>query len=288
MPTALADLDPEDRPAATLSRRHAAGSESARGLLLTVLGEFVLPTGGSVWTSTIIDVLGRLGTEEKAARQALLRTADAGLLTSRRHGRRTRWTLSASGTRLLTEGTERIYGFTGTHQDWDGNWLLVLARVPETDRAARHLLRTRLRWAGLGSPTPGVWISTHPQRVAEASSVLEEAGMLADAQIFVGQHYGGADLATLVRQAWDLDAIEAGYETFAENFKRQPTKDPLARLTLLVHAWRRFPLIDPALPASLLPAHWSGATAARLFHRQHDKWTTEATAEWQRLTDLES
>ena len=28
-----------------LSRRHAAGAGSARGLLFTVLGEFVLPTG---------------------------------------------------------------------------------------------------------------------------------------------------------------------------------------------------------------------------------------------------
>src|SRR4051812_42329596 len=64
--------------APSLSRRHAAGAESARGLLLTVLGELVLPAGGAVWTSAVIDVLGRLGVEEKAARQALMRTAGAG------------------------------------------------------------------------------------------------------------------------------------------------------------------------------------------------------------------
>ena len=51
-------------PAPTMSRRHAAGAESARGLLFTVLGEFVLPAGGSAWTSAFIDVLGRLGVEE--------------------------------------------------------------------------------------------------------------------------------------------------------------------------------------------------------------------------------
>ena len=34
-------------PTPTLSRRHAAGAPSARGLLFTLLGEFVLPGGGA-------------------------------------------------------------------------------------------------------------------------------------------------------------------------------------------------------------------------------------------------
>ncbi len=57
-------MDPALVP--TMSRRHAAGSGSARGLLFTVLGEFVLPAGGTAWTSAFIEVLGRLGVEEKA------------------------------------------------------------------------------------------------------------------------------------------------------------------------------------------------------------------------------
>ena len=161
-----------------MSRRHAAGAESARGLLFTVLGEFVLPGGGAAWTSAFIEVLGRLGVEEKATRQALMRTADDGWLVSERVGRRTRWRLTPSAVQLLTEGTERIYGFTGATTDWDGRWLMVLARVPETDRPARHLLRTRLTWAGFGSPAPGVWISTHTERVDEVERALRpDAGL---------------------------------------------------------------------------------------------------------------
>src|SRR5664279_5714247 len=110
MPTDTSRAAPGRVP--RLSRRHAAGAESARGLLFTVLGEFVLPAGGSAWTSAFIDVLARLGVEEKASRQALMRTAAGGWLTSERVGRRTRWRLTESGERLLTEGTERIYGFT--------------------------------------------------------------------------------------------------------------------------------------------------------------------------------
>ena len=138
--------------APTISRRHAAGSDSARGLLFTVLGEFVLPAGGTAWTSSFIDVFARLGVEEKAIRQALMRTATDGFLVSERVGRRTHWTLTPSAHRLLVEGTERIYGFTGAASEWDGRWLLVLARTPESERPTRHLLRTRLTWAGLGSP----------------------------------------------------------------------------------------------------------------------------------------
>src|SRR5580700_8095079 len=101
-----------------LARRHAAGAESARGLLFTVLGEFVLPSGGTAWTASLIDVLGRLGVEEKATRQALMRTAGSGWLEPQRVGRRTRWKLTGQAETLLTEGTDRIYGFTSIDRQW--------------------------------------------------------------------------------------------------------------------------------------------------------------------------
>jgi len=57
----------------------------------------------------------------------------------------------------------------------------------------------------------------------------------------------------------------------------------LLRLALLVHAWRRFRLIDPTLPRELLPKGWSGIRAARLFHRLHGRWRPAAMAEWRRI-----
>src|SRR5579875_2668398 len=236
-------------PAApTLSRRHAAGSPSARGLLFTVLGEFVLPGGCMGWTSALIDLLGRLGVEEKATRQALMRTAGDGWLAAQRVGRRTRWTLTPAAERLLVDGTERIFGFAGRAEEWDGRWLLVLARAPETDRATRHLLRTRLTWAGLGSPAPGVWLGPHVDRLAEVERALAEAQMDEEAQLFVAAHRGRADIRAMIAQAWDLPAIEAAYEQFLADFAGRSPSDPLAATAELVHAWRRFPWIDPALP----------------------------------------
>ncbi len=258
----------------TLSRRHAAGTASARGLLFTVLGEFVLPAEGMAWTSAFIDLLRRLGVEPKATRQALMRTAADGWLTS-------------SAQRLLSDGAERIYGFTGAATGWDGRWVLVLARTSESERPTRHVLRTRLSWAGLGNPSPGIWIGTHPERVDEVERVLAEAGV-PDAQVFVGAHQGFGDLRAMVRQAWDLDAIERGYEQFVASFDRRAGGDPLVDVTSLVHTWRGFPFTDPALPETLLPTPWLGVAAAQLFARRHAAWSGAAARAWAALNDPDS
>ncbi len=269
--------------APVISRRHAAGSGSARGLLFTVLGEFVLPGGGTAWTSAFIDVFGRLGVEEKAIRQALMRTAADGWLTSERVGRRTRWALTPAAEKLLVEGTERIYSFTGVAPEWDGQWLLVLARAPETERPTRHLLRTRLSWAGLGSPAPGVWLTAHASRLPQVEQALEHAGVLGEAQIFLGTHAGRGRLAELAAQAWDLGEIEAAYEDFLARFREVGDRDPLVTTVELVHAWRRFPWVDPALPRELLPTPWRGSEAAGRFAEVHERMAPAAREAWRRL-----
>jgi len=272
-------------PTPTLSRRHEAGAPSARGLLFTLLGEFVLPGGGTAWTSAVLAVFARLGIEEKTTRQALMRTAASGWLDPEKVGRRTRWRLTASAQKLLTEGAERIYSLTGSEENWDGRWLLVYARIPESDRRARHVVRSRLTWAGFGSLGGGLWISPHPDREAEATGVLREAGVAADAHVFVARRSGLADVQVMVASAWDLDAIEDRYQEFIEEFRATAPADVLARQVEIVHAWRRFPAVDPLLPRELLPARWSGLRAARLFADRHQRWSGEAKQEWKRLNE---
>jgi phenylacetic acid degradation operon negative regulatory protein len=277
---------PTERPPA-LSRRHAAGAPSARGLLLTLLGEFVLPGGGAAWTSAVIAAFARLGIAEKATRQALMRTAVDGWLSAEKTGRLTQWHLTGAGRRLLTEGAERIYSFTSAAENWDRRWLLVAARIPDGDRSTRHTVRTRLSWAGLGWLGPGLWISAHPEREAEVARVLSQAGV-ADAHLFTATRSGLDGAADMVRAAWDLDAIERQYERFIAEFSGAEPGDVLARQVGLVHAWRRFPAIDPALPRELLPAGWRGLEAARLFACLYERWSAGAQAEWKRLNDQPS
>ena len=142
--------------APALSRRRELGGASARALLMTVLGEYVLPRGEPVWTAVLVEALGLLGVAEKSARQALARSAAEGWLSPVRHGRRVRWELTGPGRQLLTDGAQRIYSFGRTPRDWDGRWLLVLVSVPDARRELRHRLRTRLTWAGFGALAAGV------------------------------------------------------------------------------------------------------------------------------------
>ncbi len=268
--------------APALSRRHEAGASSARGMLLTLLGEFVLPGDGMAWTSAVLAVFERLGVAEKATRQALMRTSNAGWLTAEKIGRRTRWQLTPAAKRLLTEGAERNYSF-GPAQDWDGTWVLVQVRIPESDRQARHVVRTRLAWAGFGSLGPGLWISPHAGREHEAIRVLREAGAADDAHLFVARRTGLSDTGAMVAAAWDLPALGAEYDRFVAEFRGQAPGDVLVRQLELVHAWRRFPSLDPSLPRELLPARWSGTRAAQLFADRHGQWVADSRREWKRL-----
>jgi phenylacetic acid degradation operon negative regulatory protein len=274
-----------DHPA--LSRRRELGATSARSLLLTVLGEFVLPRDEAVWTQVLIDVLGRLGVEAKSARQALARTAAEGLLESDRAGRRVRWSLTAQGRRLLSDGAERIYGFgVAGRRPWDGRWLVLLVSVPESRRRLRHRLRTRLAWAGLGSPAPGVWLSPDPGKQDEVAGVIADLGLDTATSSFVGPFGAIGTPRQVVEQAWDLAEVEAAYEEFLQTFIGAAPLEPgevLVHQIHLVHAWRRFPFLDPELPAELLPVGWAGARAATLFDALHDRWAEEARRYWQEL-----
>lgn len=274
----------------TVSRRREVSHTSARSVLMTVLGEFALPRGRPVWTSTLVDVLGMFGVEEKSARQALARTAAEGWLVSERVGRRVRWSLTPPGRRLLTEGAERIYHFGRDHGDWDGRWLMLLVSVPETKRDLRHSLRTRLTWAGFGSPTPGVWISADTTRQDEADSIVRALGLDREAMSFVASYGQIGDEDAMVSRAWDLTALEERYEDFIDEFTGlNPATggEILHAQTRLVHEWRRFPFLDPQLPVRLLPANWSGVQAAELFHCKHLEWRATAQEHWDLLTDEE-
>lgn len=282
-----ADTDPDTSDGSALRRREL-GQASARSLLLTVLGEFVLPAGEPVWTRALLEVLGALGVESKSARQALARTAAEGLLTSDRDGRRVRWSLTPAGERLLSEGAARIYGFGTPASEWDGRWLVLLASVPESRRRLRHRLRTRLAWAGLGSPAPGVWVSPDPGKEPQVAAVLDELDLRGMSSSFIGQYGGIGRPSDVVAQAWDLDRVEQAYEQFLDEFgpelDRDDADDVLARQVRLVHAWRRFPFLDPELPAELLPDRWAGARAAELFTTLHRRWDAPARAAWAELT----
>jgi phenylacetic acid degradation operon negative regulatory protein len=269
-------------------RQREAASPSARSILLTLLGEFVHPRGGQVWTGTLVDALAELGIEAKAARQALARTAAEGLLTSTRHGRRVRWQLTEAGEALLTEGTERIYGFMRDPHGWDGRWLVVTVGVPESQRQLRHRLRTRLTWLGLGSPSPGLWIVPDTSKEAAVRSVIDELDLPGRAFAWTGVSAEIGDPSALLRAAWDLDDVEKRYLAFIEQLGAagvRSDQDAFIHQVQLIQDWRRFPFLDPDLPVELLDHDWPGPRAAAAFHDRRNRWHRRAQDYWDRMDD---
>jgi phenylacetic acid degradation operon negative regulatory protein len=251
-----------------------------------VLGEFVLPPDGSVWTSALVKILAMLGVEEKSARQALARSAAEGWLASLRQGRQVRWSLTGPGRQLLTEGADRIYSFGRQQRHWDRRWLVLIVTVPETKRELRHRLRTRLSWAGFGCPSPGVWVTPNTGQEAEARRILDELGLAAGAMSFAARYSSIGSEESVLARAWDLQQVAARYEAFIDEFaclNPAAGDETLIAQIRLVHEWRRFPFLDPQLPIELLPEPWTGTAAARLFHSRHAEWDDQARRRWAAL-----
>jgi phenylacetic acid degradation operon negative regulatory protein len=246
-------------------------------MLLTVLGEYVLPASGSAWQETLIRALETLGHKTPAARRALARSVAAGWLTTERHGRRSRVHLTPGTADMLRSGTERIYSF-GDPWEWDERWLLVVLRVPEERREIRHQVRTRLAWAGFGSLGGGLWLSPHAERERELHAVAGD-GSVAEVVSFFAQIGAVGDPAKLVAEAWDLDGVAEAYRSFIARFGRARASTPEAMFraqTQMVHEWRKFPFLDPDLPADVLPSRWPRERAHDLFRERHDAWHSAA------------
>jgi phenylacetic acid degradation operon negative regulatory protein len=264
-------------------RAAPARGPSARAYLLIALGEYLLDCPENrAWTQTLIDALALLGFEERAARQAVTRTAAAGWLVSGRSGRRMRWQLTPSGRHYLTAARQRLFA-PGPERDWDGHWLVLLVMMPENQRKLRHRLRTSLEWVGFGSPGPDVWLSPHPSHAAEARQVLDSLGTDVQGTILHARLDDPGERHRLVAQAWDVSKLDASYRTFVGQWTHEHPASPdeaFIRRMHLVYQWRLLILADPGLPSALLPTDWSGERARQLMLELHAAWQPLATKWW--------
>jgi phenylacetic acid degradation operon negative regulatory protein len=253
-------------------------ASGARGLLYTVLGEFVLPGGGGAWTSTLVAACQLCGVSEKNARQALARLGEHGRIGAQRHGRHVRWTLTPSGESLLRAGAERIYAFGTARDDWNGEWLMAHCPVPESRRAVRLRLRTQLAFRGFGELSASLAVSPRVDREPLLRSIAADLD-LDELVVWRARTASQPEDADLAARAWDLDALGQAYAAFvAGQEKVKPVDDESSFLATidLVHQWRRFPSVDPELPRELLPSGWIGHRAAELFEQHRASWHDSA------------
>ena len=193
---------------------------SARSLLLTVLGEFAYPDDEAVWTTVLIRVLGGLGVESHAVRQAINRSAAAGWIDSERSGRAVRWRLAAPGREVVDDGLKRAAEYLARPAPWDGRWLVLLVSLPQQARTERKRLYGGLTWLRMGNPVPGVWLTPHVEAVAELRSLITRFRLADTAISFTGrmEAVGLAD-AEIVRRAWNLSELAERYRALLAAYR---------------------------------------------------------------------
>jgi phenylacetic acid degradation operon negative regulatory protein len=275
--------------AAASASRSRVSVGSARSLLLTVLGEFVMPSGQAVWTSALLHALLGAGTAENSARQAIARSAAAGWLEGRKDGRQVRWRLTPTGRRVIEAGSRRVSALSAPRLEWDGRWRVLVITVPNTQRDSRRKLYRGLSWAGFGNPTAGTWVTPNAEAVALAAEVVEDLGLSPWCLSFEGSGLGvGLTDQDIVDQAWDLDAIAQHYAQSMSRFTNVPVTDgdeALFTQVALVNELQRFPFMDPRLPIELLPANWLGRTAPARLQEMRARWHDAAHERWRELTN---
>jgi len=227
--------------------------------------------------SLVVRLLADLEVDEAAVRSSISRLKRRGLLVQERRSGVVGYALSPQARSILAAGDERI--FTRHRAPLEQGWVLVAFSVPETERSARHLLRTELGGLGYGTVAPGVWIG--PARLAdETLAALEGRGLSGYAEVFTADPLAFGDLRSQVARWWDVDAVPAECGRYVARWspvltaaRRRRAQDPARAFRDYVGTlteWRRLPYLDPGLPVEVLPARWQGVRAATVFFALND------------------
>lgn len=264
---------------------NATASPPARRLLATVLGDLVQSGNAPAWNGAIVDVLGLLGVEGAAVRQALARAAGHDFVVGTRVGRSTRWSLTPRGHRFIEGGFTRLREFEAGAPPWDREWIVLLTSVSGSDRTVRRRLYARLVQLRFGNPAPGTWVSPWVDQLPDVRAVLAEYQLETTSQLFVGRNVGYVPDPELAGQSWDLEALATTYRDAIERYAHaDPRTDEevlvqfvTLRTEVMTAMWA-----DPALPPELTPDR-SGREFAQLSHELAGRWRPTAEAVWQAL-----
>jgi phenylacetic acid degradation operon negative regulatory protein len=230
--------------------------------MLTVLGNYVLGRDLAVFSGGLITLFGRLDVGEHAVRSTLTRMAGRDLLSRHRHGRRVYVGLTPRSEEILLDGERRVWRRGAVNTEWDGHWTVLAFSMPESWQRVRHDLRSRLTWAGFGSLGNGMWIA--PSRV-EIGPLVADLGLNGYVKVFSGVAEDPTDVTGMIRDAFDLDVLAAGYRAFLDRWDRPDpvpsAPDDLARYLWMTTEWLQLVRTDPWLPVDRLPPDWPAVRA---------------------------
>ena len=251
--------------AAAVRQRCSEPDVSARSVLVTVLGDSVLPVTKTLWLSNLFSLAAPFGFSERLVRTSMFRLVAEGWVSNERIGRRSRYSMTLLAVRESTDADRRIYGRgSGT---WDGSWTFAvvdtpLMPAPERDRIVRHL-----HWHGFVALGRGLLASPSVtvQSLRELLHLVQPAAVVPTGRAELADLEGLVD-GGFFAEAFCTAGTESAFRDFLaryESWQRHPLEDaaPLDAYglrTMLVHEFRRIRLRAPDMPAELLPPDWIG------------------------------
>jgi phenylacetic acid degradation operon negative regulatory protein len=242
-----------------------------RQLITSLYGLYARAEGNWLSVASLVRLMEDLGVDAAAVRSSVSRLKKRDVLRSERQDGRAGYALSPATLEALRDGDARIWGrHRATPAD---GWLVVVFSVPESERDQRHALRSTLSRLGFGSAAPGVWVAPGTL-YDETVRVLDRRGLVPYTEFFRGDYLGSGDVATRMREWWDLEEMQRLYDGFVAAW--MPTRDRLGEeepapdvafgaYVPMLTAWRRLPYLDPGLPLEHLPENWAGIAAGELF-----------------------
>ena len=227
-------------------------------IIITVFGDAIVPRGGSVALTTLLEFFETLAIDPTVVRTAMSRLTADGWFERSKIGRNSFYRLVERGRLTFDIATRHIYD--PPPSDWTGRFELLLIGNAEDRDASREALKN----AGFGSPVPGVWVAP------SGAPVPEEASRAIRLEVSAEDDSG----RRLLAESWPLDRTADAYLKFMKTFEplrrsierreKPGDADAFTARILLIHHYRRVVLRDPLLPTVLLPADWPGRAARAL------------------------
>ena len=254
---------------------------AAQAVLLNFFAAHVLDRAGGepdVSTAAAIEVCRQLAIGEHAVRSTLNRMVARDLLSRRRMGRETVYSMTARSRAVLRDGRRRIDGVGAVRAEADVRWVLLAFNLPAAAQRERHMLRARLTWAGFGMLQGGLWIAPAP---VELAGLADDCELEQHLRIFTAEPHAGTDIERLAPSIWDLDELAAAYRAFVVRWQGAQVSSriaggPLAMELLLGKEWLELLRRDPRLPRHCLPVDWPAAQAQAVFRTSRGAYATEA------------
>ena len=225
-------------------------------LAMTLLGGYVRNRRQTIWSGGFVGLLVDAGFTVGAARAALSRMVQNGMLDRVRSGRLIHYRPTDALERILDEGDRRMEWIESPIAPAD-TWTLLWHDIPLAKRLERTRLARRLRFLGFGPVQDGLWISQH-DREAELEQLFDEFEVREHASVLIGRIAELPGLSAIIRRAWDLDALCQRYRAFTKHYRAvadscetMSDREAFVARTMLVHDYRL--LECPDLPSAMMP-----------------------------------